>query len=120
MIEGEEAGEDIGIRDVRGPAVGGEDCGVDVTVVCPGFTRTPLIDNTRYRSDSYEAAVRNVPSWYGLTPERVARVAVRSIERRRGTVYLGWECVPMRLKQIAPRLFDAYNGMLEKKLLGRR
>src|SRR5262245_26251126 len=37
--------------------------GVDVTVVCPGYVRTDLVNATRYRSVGFERFLRAAPSW---------------------------------------------------------
>lgn len=57
--------------------------GVGVTALCPGLVRTRLFDSA-ISGDSTKR--KQPPTWATTTPDRVAKVAVRSIKRNRGVV----------------------------------
>jgi short-subunit dehydrogenase len=60
--------------------------GVNVTCVQPGYIRTSFDDHCGIRSEKYRRfSYRN-----GMSPERVARIAVRAEQRGRSCVNAGW------------------------------
>jgi 3-oxoacyl-[acyl-carrier protein] reductase len=75
-----------------------------VTTLCPGFVRTPLLEESRPGGPSER---RNAPSWICTTPEVVAARAIRAIRRNSKlvlitpTAHLYW-----RLMRISPTLVD--------------
>jgi short-subunit dehydrogenase len=91
--------------------------GVGVTVMCPGFVRTGLFERGGVRDMRFLEAVRGAPGFVGLRPEKVARISVRSIERGRPVVYLGWERATLWLKHLSVRAYDAYNALLARATL---
>jgi short-subunit dehydrogenase len=91
--------------------------GVGVTVVCPGFVRTELFERGGVRDERFLETVRGAPHFIGLKPEKVARISVRSIERGRPVVYLGWERATLWLKHLSVRAYDTYNGLLARATL---
>jgi short-subunit dehydrogenase len=93
--------------------------GIGVSVICPGLVRTGLFRRARIRDARYGQTVSDLPGWVGLRPERVARVAVRAIERGRPLVPLGWERGSLWLKQLFPGLYERYNALLARRLLER-
>ncbi len=78
------------------------DAGVDVTTICPGYVRTNLHRATRYGSARFRRFMDDVPSWYGMSSEDVARELADAVERRRALVALGPERVGWWLKRLAP------------------
>jgi 2-hydroxycyclohexanecarboxyl-CoA dehydrogenase len=68
--------------------------GVGVTVICPGVTNTPIVDTTRCLGDQAAENVRARSRELfrrGHAPGRVATAIVRSIERDRSVVPVGYE-----------------------------
>ncbi len=78
--------------------------GVGVTVLCPGFVRTPMLENFEVGSSAQSRHV--IPNWASTTPEHVAEVAIRAIHKNRGLVVTAG---PLRfawwLMRLSPRLF---------------
>lgn len=50
--------------------------GIGVTALCPGFVKTPLLENLE----------RHVPAWMCTTTEEVARIALAAMRNNRGLV----------------------------------
>lgn len=68
--------------------------GVGVTVICPGVTDTAIVEATRYLGDQADEHVRARSRRLftrGHTPAKVAAAIVRSIERDRSVVPVGYE-----------------------------
>lgn len=76
--------------------------GIGVTTVCPGYVRTRLHANTRYRNPRFAKFLDAPPRWYGMTPERVASELAGRVARGGGLVALGPERVGWWLKRAAP------------------
>jgi short-subunit dehydrogenase len=94
--------------------------GVGITLVCPGFVRTRLFERGRSRDLRFLERTRTAPSFVGLRPEKVARLAVRAIERGRPVIHLGSERGTLWLKHFSIRAYDAYNGLLARYTLSDR
>ena len=78
--------------------------GIDVTVVCPGSTDTDFREN-ELRSGSVLLAER--PRVSAMGPERVARVIVQAIRRRKREVLLTpFAHLLVGLERLSPRLVD--------------
>jgi 3-oxoacyl-[acyl-carrier protein] reductase len=79
--------------------------GVGVTVLCPGFVRTPMLEN--YGTGSAGQRRHTIPQWATSTPEHVADVAIRAIRKNNGLVVTAG---PLRLAwwlmRLSPGLFD--------------
>lgn len=79
-----------------------------VTVVCPGFFRSGLLDSWHFESPlaAREARRRMDATWW--TSERVARRVMRAISRNRRYVVVGMQARWLwRLKRLAPRATTA-------------
>ena len=57
--------------------------GVQVSVVCPGFTRTEFHDVARHQKTGIMKRIE-------LTPEQVARAAIAGMERGQLVIVPGW------------------------------
>ena len=57
--------------------------GVNVSVVCPGFVRTPILDNASVHGRSLEAAKEKIP-W--ADPDEVARDILSGVERNKAVI----------------------------------
>jgi NAD(P)-dependent dehydrogenase (short-subunit alcohol dehydrogenase family) len=97
--------------------------GIGVSVVCPGFVDTPLVEHARFVGEADPEAKRErVRRWVkrrGLSPERVAEAVVRAVERGGELVPVGVEAWALRvLERAAPgsaaRLAGAVRRVLER------
>jgi short-subunit dehydrogenase len=61
---------------------------LSVTTICPGFVQTQLFANASISTADKQP--RHPPAWLCTTPERVAQVALRAMQQRRGLVRVGW------------------------------
>lgn len=79
--------------------------GIGVTVLCPGFVRTPMLKN--YAMGLSRQERHQVPDWACSSPEHVAAVAVGAIRKNSGLVVIS---APARLlwwlMRLSPGLFD--------------
>jgi NAD(P)-dependent dehydrogenase (short-subunit alcohol dehydrogenase family) len=88
--------------------------GIGVTVVCPGFVRTPILNYSEMRGVKDEAEARKIPSWLGISAETCAKDIVKAVKRNKFLIIPGPEMkVVYGFKRFAPPL---YNGF--KKLMG--
>ena len=79
--------------------------GIGVTVLCPGFVRTPMLD--QYGTGAPGQQRHAIPGWASTTPEHVADVAIRAIRRNKGLVVITWSArVIWWLMRLSPGLFD--------------
>lgn len=77
--------------------------GMGVTTICPGLVRTRIFD---VALTPPERRAPRFPRWLTHSAQRVARRAVRAIERNDGLVVIGaWPRVFWLLKRLAPSLF---------------
>jgi 2-hydroxycyclohexanecarboxyl-CoA dehydrogenase len=80
--------------------------GVGVSVVCPGVTKTAIIDHTRFvgRRDDPRARARTAGLFRrGHPPAKVAAAIIDAIDRDRPVVFVGWEArVAWALHRAAP------------------
>lgn len=78
--------------------------GIGVTALCPGLVKTNLFRSALSRSPDRQKAP---PEWVCTTPEKVARSAIRGIQRNQALVVV--EPIARLLtsfKRLTPRLFD--------------
>ena len=89
---------------------------IGVTVVCPWFFKTQLLEAGRFIQASSKAAGEQVTSNSPLTSERVAREALRATFRKQLHYVLGpWARHMWRMKRIAPRLFHWLQHVVVKR-----
>lgn len=89
--------------------------GIDVTTVCPGYVRTNLHAATRYDNAAFKRLLDDPPSFYGMTPERVAKEVCDAVVARRALVVLGPEKIGYWLKRFLPGLGFAVSRFVSKK-----
>ncbi len=83
--------------------------GLGVTTICPGLVRTRIFE---VALSSPGRRAPRFPRWLTHSAERVARRAVRAIERNHGLVVVGaWPRVIWWLKRLAPSLFVRLQGI---------
>ncbi|MEO1498431.1 MAG: SDR family NAD(P)-dependent oxidoreductase [Planctomycetota bacterium] len=93
--------------------------GLGVTALCPGFVSTGLFSAARPERDG--GPTKAPPALLCVTPERVARQAVRAIRRNRGRVVIDPIGGPIHgLKRLAPVLFDVLLSLGRNKRVRRK
>lgn len=88
--------------------------GVNVSVLCPTFVKTNIVDNGRINERS-SAAASTLMRWTGMSPAKVARVCLDTHDR--GGLYvmpqldakIGWQ-----IKRTVPGLYTRAVGLLER------
>ncbi len=79
---------------------------IGVTVVCPWFFKTQLLESGRFTQQSSKAAGDQLMSTSPLNATRVAKEALRATFRKRLHHVMGpWARIMWRAKRIAPALF---------------
>ena len=90
------------------------DAGIGVTVACPGYVRTSLHRNTRYRNRGFRAFLDSAPARYGMSAEQAARRIVDAIDQKRFVVPMGTESIGWWLKRIHPELAFAITRQIAR------
>lgn len=92
--------------------------GIGVTVVCPGFVRTPIFDSAQTRGMKDEAPKgQDLPSWLGITKEACARDILKAVRKNKFLIIPGPEMkVVYSFKRFAPFLYDGFNKMMGKQV----
>ena len=89
---------------------------VGVTVVCPWFFKTQLLESGRFTQQSMKAAGNQMMLTSPLNAERVAREALRATFRKRLHYVLGpWARHMWRAKRIAPAFFHWVQHIMIKR-----
>lgn len=91
--------------------------GIGVSAICPGFVNTNIIRTAKVtcgtRRSSAEELLGTVNRLYGLVgwpPERVARAAIKAVEKDLAVVRVGFETYLVdAINRLAPRLVDRVN-----------
>jgi len=79
------------------------DDGIGVTIVCPGFVKTNVVQNA-LRADG--STIGDPDKESGLPPEECADAILGAIEDGRDEIYVGgWEIAGVYAKRFAPALF---------------
>lgn len=97
--------------------------GIGVTAICPGPVKTKLY--TSAASGRAGKPVPAPPSWLCTTPERVASITIRAIQRdRRQVLITPTAHVLFQIKRFTPWLIDFANrfsfSRMKKRLLGQK
>jgi NAD(P)-dependent dehydrogenase (short-subunit alcohol dehydrogenase family) len=102
--------------------------GVGVSVVCPGFINTPIVQRMRMRGKAYpESERRNVQRFYeerNYTPERVAAAILDSARKNRALVPVTPEAWALYLLQraapnLSHRIVNGVAGLFSRKRAGK-
>jgi 3-oxoacyl-[acyl-carrier protein] reductase len=79
--------------------------GIGVSVLCPGFVRTPMLQN--FAISGEQPGRHSVPDFVSITPERVAEVAIRAIRKNKGLVVISAAARLMWwVMRLSPWLYD--------------
>lgn len=88
--------------------------GVTVTVLCPTFVKTNIVDNPRIE-ESAAALAANLMTWTGVSPESVARTTLDAHDR--GQLYVLPQIdakVLWRVKRLVPATFTRAMGLAQR------
>lgn len=90
--------------------------GLGVTLICPGFVQTPLLENLPAVSKNGQA-LKKPSKWMTTTPEKIAKQTVNAMKRNRRLVV----ATPLakflyHAKRIAPGAFDFVQTFQSSKL----
>ena len=61
----------------------GVDLGVKVSVVCPGYIKTPIFHTSKMIKIDRQKMLEYLPERFGITPEKCALVILRGVERNK-------------------------------------
>ena len=93
--------------------------GIGVTVLCPGFVRTNLLDNAKRNGMTKQEP--KLQSWWVMCPDRLAKQAVRSIKRNRSIVVTPLLArVFWWMHRLAPWLLDWHGHVMHRRAQRRR
>ena len=80
---------------------------VGVTAFCPGLIDTGMLTNTHQKDAKGRARHDRIPQWLLASPERVARQAIRAVEKNRGLCTVtSMAHVLFAARRVYPGLFD--------------
>jgi NAD(P)-dependent dehydrogenase (short-subunit alcohol dehydrogenase family) len=83
----------------------GADLGVKVSVVCPGYIKTPIFHTSKMIKIDREKMLESLPERLGITPERCASVIIRGVERNKAIIVVtGFAKILWLLQRISPGL----------------
>ncbi|RMG12802.1 MAG: SDR family NAD(P)-dependent oxidoreductase [Planctomycetota bacterium] len=97
--------------------------GVRVSVACPGYVRTGIVERTRMVNADRARAAAEV-AWLGLSPEACARAILRGIRRNRGVIVVGGHArlvaalarwAPWLAELLAARLAARYRRVVRRE-----
>jgi short-subunit dehydrogenase len=93
--------------------------GVGVTALCCGFVRTDLLATAA--REGMKTVTREPAKWYTVSPEYVARVAVRSIRRNRGVVVVPLIArVFWWMQRLSPAILDWHGHWVHRRARRKR
>ena len=94
----------------------GEDLGVKVSVVCPGYVKTAIFRSSKLIKIDREKLLDSLPERLGITPEKCAAVILRGVERNKAIIVVtGFAKILWLLQRISPGLIRWMMGRNLKK-----
>lgn len=64
----------------------GADLGVKVSVVCPGYIKTRIFEDSKMVNLDREKMMANLPEGLGITPEECAKVILKGVEKNKAFI----------------------------------
>ena len=64
----------------------GQDLGVKVSVVCPGYIKTPIFETSKMIRLDREKMLAEMPERLGITPDECAKVILKGVERNKAII----------------------------------
>lgn len=81
----------------------GTDLGVKVSVVCPGYIKTPIFQTCKLIKIDREKMLKSLPERFGITPEACAQIILRGVQRNKAIIVVtGFAKVLWALQRISP------------------
>jgi short-subunit dehydrogenase len=94
----------------------GRDLGVKVSVVCPGYIKTPIFETSKMIKIDREKVLADLPDRFGITPEECANVILNGVERNKAIIVItGMAKFLWLLQRISPGLIFWLMGRNLKK-----
>ena len=92
----------------------GADLGVKVSVVCPGYIKTPIFQNCKVIKIDRDKMLKSLPERFGITPETCAQIILRGVQRNRAIIVVtGFAKFLWVLQRISPAVI---HWMMQQKL----
>jgi NADP-dependent 3-hydroxy acid dehydrogenase YdfG len=92
----------------------GADLGVKVSVVCPGYIKTPIFHTSKMIKIDRQKMLESLPERFGITPEECALVILRGVARNKATIVVtGMAKVLWMVQRLCPGLIL---GMMRRNL----
>ncbi|MBL7102610.1 MAG: SDR family oxidoreductase [Desulfobacteraceae bacterium] len=83
----------------------GADLGVKVSVVCPGYIKTPIFRTSKVIKIDREKMLKSLPERFGITPEACALIILRGVQRNKAIIVVtGLAKTLWALQRISPTL----------------
>ena len=81
----------------------GTDLGVKVSVVCPGYIKTPIFQTSKMIKIDREEMLKSLPERFGITSEACAQIILRGVQRNKAIIVVtGFAKVLWALQRISP------------------
>ena len=94
----------------------GADLGVKVSVICPGYIKTPIFHTCKLIKIDRKKMLASLPERLGITPEECAAAIIRGVERNQAIIVVTWFAkVLWILQRISPGLIRWIMGRDLKK-----
>jgi short-subunit dehydrogenase len=79
--------------------------GVKVSVACPGYVTTQIIETSKMVKIDRQKILDDVRDSMGITPEECVLKILRGVERNKATIVIGWWAkILWRLQRLSPGL----------------
>ena len=92
----------------------GADLGVKVSVVCPGYIKTPIFHTSKMIKIDRQKMLESLPERFAITPEECALVILRGVARNKATIVVtGMAKVLWMVQRLCPGLIL---GMMRRNL----
>jgi len=83
----------------------GADLGVKVSVVCPGYIKTPIFQTSKVIKIDREKMLKSLPERFGITSEACTQIILRGVQRNKAIIVVtGFAKVLWVLQRISPAL----------------
>lgn len=81
------------------------DLGVKVSVVCPGYIKTPIFQTSKIIKIDRDKMLKSLPERFGITPEACAQIILRGVQQNKAIIVVtGLARVLWALQRISPAL----------------
>jgi short-subunit dehydrogenase len=92
----------------------GQELGVKVSVVCPGYIKTPIFETCKMIKMDREKVLAELPERLGITPEECAKVILKGVERNKAIIVVtGMAKILWLIQRISPTFII---GLMRKRL----